>query len=100
VAEIAVIGRPAILIPYPHATADHQTANARPLVEAGGAILIPQSRLTPAVLAEQVTAVLENPEAAVKMAHAALSCGRPDAADRLADMVEALAEKGQTRHEA
>lgn len=99
-AEIAVIGRPSILVPYPHATADHQSANARALVDAGAAILVPQARLTPAVLAEQIGAVLSHPEAAVKMAHAALSCGRPDAASDLADMVEALAAGARSGHEA
>jgi UDP-N-acetylglucosamine--N-acetylmuramyl-(pentapeptide) pyrophosphoryl-undecaprenol N-acetylglucosamine transferase len=56
VADIAVIGRPSILIPYAAATADHQTANARALVEADAAILIPEKRLDPATLAEQIAA--------------------------------------------
>lgn len=95
IADISVIGRPAILIPYPHATGDHQTANARGLVEAGGAILIPESVLDPAALSAQIATVLEQPEGAMRMAHAALSCGRPDAAERLAEIVEALGGEGQ-----
>ncbi|MBN2905678.1 MAG: UDP-N-acetylglucosamine--N-acetylmuramyl-(pentapeptide) pyrophosphoryl-undecaprenol N-acetylglucosamine transferase [Rhodobacteraceae bacterium] len=90
IADISVIGRPSILIPYPHATGDHQSANARGLVEAGAAILIPESALTPATLAEQIGAVLGHPDGAMRMCHAALACGLPDAAERLAEIVEAL----------
>ncbi|WP_212523598.1 UDP-N-acetylglucosamine--N-acetylmuramyl-(pentapeptide) pyrophosphoryl-undecaprenol N-acetylglucosamine transferase [Actibacterium sp. MT2.3-13A] len=92
-ADLTAIGRPAILIPYPHAAADHQTANARGLVEAGGAILIPESMLDAATLAEHIAAILSNPEAAVQMAHGALAHGRPDATERLVEMVETLARK-------
>ena len=95
VADIAVIGRPAILIPYAAATADHQTANARALVEADAAILVPEKRLDPATLAEQIALILTNPEAAARMAGRARTVGRPDAAERLADLVEQLAGKGQ-----
>ena len=97
VADLTVIGRPAILIPFAAATADHQTANARGLVAAGGAILIPESRLDAQVLAEQMMLVLGNPQGAEDMARAALSCGRPDAAQTLADMVEALAQTAKTQ---
>ncbi len=91
VADISVIGRPAILIPFAAATADHQTANARRLVEANAAILIPESRLNARSLAEQVAAVLGNPDAARQMAAAALSRGVPDATGRLVGLVEDLA---------
>ena len=94
VADISVIGRPSILVPYAAAAADHQTANARGLVNAGAAILIPESRLEPAALAEQIETVFLNPDAAVKMAHAALDTARPDATDRLVEMVEGLAGRG------
>lgn len=97
VADLSVIGRPSILIPFAAATADHQTANARGLVGAGAAILIPESRLDAQTLAEQMTLVLDNPQGAEDMARAALSCGRPDAAQTLADMVEALAQTHKTR---
>jgi UDP-N-acetylglucosamine--N-acetylmuramyl-(pentapeptide) pyrophosphoryl-undecaprenol N-acetylglucosamine transferase len=92
VADIAAIGRPAILIPYAAATGDHQSANARGLVEAGAAILVPESALDAAALAEQIAAVLGNPAAAVRMAGNALAEGRPDATDRLVALVEALAQ--------
>ncbi len=95
VADISVIGRPSILIPYAVATGDHQTANARGLVAAGAAILIPESRLEPASLAEQIETVFSNPEAAVQMAHAALEVSRPNATERLVEMVEGLAGRGQ-----
>jgi len=95
VADIAAIGRPAILIPYAAATADHQTANARTLVDAGAAILIPESRLDAGTLAAHIAAVLEDPAAAQRMSTAALSGAVPDATDRLARMVEALAEKNR-----
>lgn len=94
VADISVIGRPAILIPYPHATADHQTANARGLVEAGAAILLPESQLSPQVLADQILAVMDNPDGALQMAIACLNAGKPDAAATLADMVETLGQPG------
>jgi UDP-N-acetylglucosamine--N-acetylmuramyl-(pentapeptide) pyrophosphoryl-undecaprenol N-acetylglucosamine transferase len=94
VADISVIGRPAILIPFAAATGDHQSANARGLVKAGAAILIPESALDAPALGAQIRAVLENPKAAVKMAHNALANARPDAATALADLVEQLAEKG------
>ncbi|MFP4274457.1 MAG: UDP-N-acetylglucosamine--N-acetylmuramyl-(pentapeptide) pyrophosphoryl-undecaprenol N-acetylglucosamine transferase [Paracoccaceae bacterium] len=95
IADISAIGRPAILIPYAAAAEDHQSANARGLVEAGGAIRIPEVRLTPEVLSEQIASVLENPRGALQMSQAALSCAVPDATERLAGMVEELAAKGR-----
>ena len=94
VADIAVIGRPAILIPYAAATADHQSANARALVEADAALAIPESRLSPETLAQAIETILTQPAAADSMAQAALSVGVPDAATRLAALVEELARKG------
>ncbi len=96
VADISVIGRPAILVPFAAATADHQSANARGLVEAGGAILIPEARLDVATLGAQMEMVLTNPEGAEQMARAALSCGKPHATEALVDLVETLARKGRT----
>ena len=92
VADLSAIGRPSILIPYAAATADHQTANARSLVEAGGAVLMPESKLDAATLCDHMTAILSDPQAATQMANAALSIGRPDAAEQLAAMVKTLAE--------
>lgn len=90
-ADVTVIGRPAILIPYPHATEDHQTANARALVHAGGAILVPERGLSPEILRQQVALLIGQPEVARQMAEAALSTGRPDATQSLVEIVERLA---------
>ncbi|MEM8822516.1 MAG: undecaprenyldiphospho-muramoylpentapeptide beta-N-acetylglucosaminyltransferase [Pseudomonadota bacterium] len=92
VADLSVIGRPSILIPYAVAAGDHQTANARGLSEAGAAILIPESKLTPSSLAEQAELILSNPQGASKMARAALSVAVPDAATRLADLAEHVSQ--------
>lgn len=92
VADIAVIGRPAILIPYAVAAGDHQTANGRAAVEAGAAIMIPESQLSPETLTSQVVTILQQPDTAVKMAHSALAAGKPDAAERLAGLVETIAK--------
>ena len=91
VADVSVIGRPAIFIPYAAATADHQTANARGLVEANAAIMIPESQLTPESLTEQIENVLAHPQGALMMANAALSVAKPQAAEELAALVEDLA---------
>jgi UDP-N-acetylglucosamine--N-acetylmuramyl-(pentapeptide) pyrophosphoryl-undecaprenol N-acetylglucosamine transferase len=88
IADISIIGRPSILIPYAAATADHQTANARGLVDAEAAILIPESALDAGVLAQHMAAILTNPKAAETMARNALAQARPDATDRLVALVE------------
>ena len=93
VADIAVIGRPAILIPYAAATGNHQAANARMLYEAGAAVVIPESQLSADALRDSMMAVFGHPEGAMQMAQAALGCGRPDAAEQLAEMVETLAQE-------
>ena len=93
VADISVIGRPAILIPFAAATGDHQTANARGLVDAQAAILIPESVLDPASLSVQIAAVLSNPAAAAKMSRQAMTQGRPDATEALVEIVLRLAGK-------
>ncbi len=97
VADISVIGRPSILIPLASAIRDEQTANARALVEAQAAVLIPESSLTPESLSAQIQTIFENPQAANMMAQAALSCGKPDAARDLAALVTSLAETGKTQ---
>lgn len=94
VADISVIGRPSILIPFAAATGDHQTANARGLVDADAAILIPESALTIDTLSEQISAILNDPSATGKMSRAALSVGKPEATQTLVEMVETLANKG------
>lgn len=95
VADISVIGRPAILIPYAAATGDHQTANARGLVEAGAAVMMAEKALDPAGLAAQVEAVLGDGARAAQMARQALAQGRPDATARLVALVGELAKDGQ-----
>jgi UDP-N-acetylglucosamine--N-acetylmuramyl-(pentapeptide) pyrophosphoryl-undecaprenol N-acetylglucosamine transferase len=90
VADISVIGRPAILIPYAAATGDHQTANARGLVEAGAAVMLPEKLLDAETLSRHIAAVLQDPRQAETMAQAALGTGKPDATARLVALVEAL----------
>ena len=85
--ELAAIGRPSILVPYPHATADHQTQNARWLVEAGGAVLLPDAECTGPRLRELVGALLSDRRRLDAMADSARQVGRPEAADRIADLV-------------
>lgn len=93
IADISVIGRPSILIPFAAATWDHQTANARGLTEADAAIMIPESRLSIEVLSEHIETVLSNPDGAVKMAHAALAEGHPDATEQLVALIEILSKR-------
>ncbi len=96
IADISVIGRPSIIIPYAAATADHQSANAAQLKAAGATILIPESALNIAALSEQIETVLTQPDGAMQMSLAALSCALPDAHETLAELVQTIAEKGKT----
>ena len=91
VADLTVIGRPSILVPYAAAVRDEQTANAHGLVEAQAAILMPESQFTPEALAAQISMILTTPDAASRMAHSATGLGLPDAAMHLADLAEGLA---------
>lgn len=91
VAEFAAAGRPAILVPYPHAIDDHQTANARALEAAGAAWLMPQEGFTAESLAERLQFLAANPDILSRAAAAARETARPDAATRLADAVDTLA---------
>ena len=90
VAELTALGRPAILVPYPHAIDDHQTANARAVDEAGGAWLMPQPAFTPDALAARLEALFTQPGTLARAAERARAAGRPDAAALLADLVAAL----------
>lgn len=92
VAELQVIGRPAILVPYPFATDDHQTANAQAVAAAGGGWLVPQPEFTAETLAARLAALLDSPESLAEAAAHARAAGMPDAAARLADLVEAIAD--------
>jgi UDP-N-acetylglucosamine--N-acetylmuramyl-(pentapeptide) pyrophosphoryl-undecaprenol N-acetylglucosamine transferase len=89
--EIAAHGRPAVLIPYPHATADHQAANAAFMARAGAAVVIPDSELTATRLAHEVGQLLADPSRLAAMARASLSLARPDAAQAVAGEVLAAA---------
>jgi UDP-N-acetylglucosamine--N-acetylmuramyl-(pentapeptide) pyrophosphoryl-undecaprenol N-acetylglucosamine transferase len=89
--EIAAHGRPAILVPYPHATGDHQTANARWMEQAGAAVVVPDAQLTPARLLAEIDALLADPARRAAMGRASAGLGRPDAAQRIAEEVLAAA---------
>ncbi|MDF0599746.1 UDP-N-acetylglucosamine--N-acetylmuramyl-(pentapeptide) pyrophosphoryl-undecaprenol N-acetylglucosamine transferase [Psychromarinibacter sp. C21-152] len=99
VADVSVIGRPSILIPYAAAVRDEQTANATGLSQAGAAIVIQERDLDPQALSQHIHGILNDPQHATKMAEAARTTGRPDATDRLAAMVVALAEGQSVGHE-
>jgi UDP-N-acetylglucosamine--N-acetylmuramyl-(pentapeptide) pyrophosphoryl-undecaprenol N-acetylglucosamine transferase len=88
IAELSAVGRPAILIPLPIATDDHQAANTREIVAAGGARSIRQEKFTATELAKQIQALAQRPETLANAAHAAWNCGYPNAATDLADLVE------------
>ncbi len=92
VSEIAAIGRPAVLVPYPHALDHDQAANAAALAAGGGAVLRPQAELSPDKLAELIGALMDAPDELEAMAAAAKRTGRPDAARLLADLAEAIAD--------
>ena len=80
VSELAALAKPAIFVPLPHAVDDHQTANARVLVDAGAALLLPQAELTAEQLAKQLQSLLQDPDQLWKMARFARQCASPQAA--------------------
>ena len=90
VAELTAVGRPAILVPLPIATDDHQAANTREICALGGARMIRQDRFTAVELAKQIQAIAMNPETLATAAHAAWNCGYPGAVSDLADLVESF----------
>jgi UDP-N-acetylglucosamine--N-acetylmuramyl-(pentapeptide) pyrophosphoryl-undecaprenol N-acetylglucosamine transferase len=90
VAELTAVGRPAILIPLPIATDDHQAANTREIVAAGGARSIRQEKFTASELAKQIQAMAQHPQTLANAAHAAWNCGYPHAGSKLADLVESF----------
>ena len=90
IAELTAAGRPAILVPLPGATDDHQTVNAREITRAGGARTIRQGDFTAVELAKQMQKLGLDPAALQNAAGRARSCGRPNAASDLADLVESL----------
>jgi UDP-N-acetylglucosamine--N-acetylmuramyl-(pentapeptide) pyrophosphoryl-undecaprenol N-acetylglucosamine transferase len=90
IAELTAVGRPAILVPLPIATDDHQAANTREMVKAGGARMVRQDTFQPKELAKQIQAMAMHPASLANAAHCAFNCGRPDAAKDLADLVESM----------
>lgn len=90
IAELTAVGRPAILIPLPIATDDHQAANTREIVAAGGARAMRQSGFTPKELAKQIQTMALHPHTLANAAHAAWNCGLPNAVSDLADLVESF----------
>jgi UDP-N-acetylglucosamine--N-acetylmuramyl-(pentapeptide) pyrophosphoryl-undecaprenol N-acetylglucosamine transferase len=94
--ELAAAGMPSLLVPYPHATADHQTSNARFMESAGAAVVIPDAGLDGPRLAREVGALLSAPQRLAEMAKAARAVARPDAAERVADeLLRALEERAR-----
>jgi UDP-N-acetylglucosamine--N-acetylmuramyl-(pentapeptide) pyrophosphoryl-undecaprenol N-acetylglucosamine transferase len=89
VAELAAVGVASVLVPFPHAVDDHQTGNARFLADAGGAVLLPQTELTPQRLATLLHEM--NRVRLLDMAEKARGCARPDATARVADVCAGLA---------
>ena len=91
VSELSVIGRPAIMVPLPHALDQDQKANADVLARVGGGWMVEQREMTPARLAQDLADLIEHPARLAEAAEAARRVGRPDAVDRLADLVERVA---------
>lgn len=87
IAELTVLGLPAVLVPYPHATADHQTANAVALRRAGGAVVVPDANLDADALVAAAQPLLTDEATRAAMAARSHAFGRPDAARRVADAV-------------
>jgi UDP-N-acetylglucosamine--N-acetylmuramyl-(pentapeptide) pyrophosphoryl-undecaprenol N-acetylglucosamine transferase len=90
-AELTAMGRPSILVPYPFATDDHQSYNARVLADSGAALSVPQPVFSAPALAREIEALAGNPRRLAEMAAAALKIGRPRAAEDMADAIEGLA---------
>ncbi len=91
IAEIAALDVPSLLVPYPHATADHQTTNARFLVDAGAAALLPDDKIDEPVFAEELLGLVDDPVRRERMRACARGLGQAQAAAALADQVEAVA---------
>ena len=93
--EVAAAGVPSILVPYPHATADHQTSNARHIGAGGAAVVVPDAELDGPRLAREVGALLADENRLRAMGHAASALARPDAAETIAREVLALGRAGK-----
>ena len=91
ISELAVCGVPSLLVPYPYATEHHQEANGREVERAGGAEVVLEAELTPTVLARRVTALIDDEPRRAAMSRAMLAWARPDADERIADLVAEVA---------
>ncbi|MDI6900256.1 MAG: undecaprenyldiphospho-muramoylpentapeptide beta-N-acetylglucosaminyltransferase [Anaerosomatales bacterium] len=87
IAEMTAIGRPAVLVPYPYATDDHQTLNARAVAVGGGAVVVPDAELDGPALGDAIERLIEAPALRAEMAEASAALGRRDAAQRLVALV-------------
>ncbi len=90
IAELTVCKKPAILVPFPFAADDHQTVNARSLLQAGAALLMPEPELTAPKLADEIRALASDRERLTKMSRASAALGRPEAAREIADVCVSL----------
>jgi UDP-N-acetylglucosamine--N-acetylmuramyl-(pentapeptide) pyrophosphoryl-undecaprenol N-acetylglucosamine transferase len=93
IAELTVCKKPAVLVPFPFAADDHQTVNARSLVQAGAALLMPEKELTGQKLAEELRSLVNDPERLRKMSRASGLLGRPEAAREIADVCVSLCSR-------
>ncbi len=93
IAEITACGKPAILVPYPHAAEDHQTHNAAPLAASGAGVLVPDRDLSGEVLAREIAAALDTPGRLAEMAACSRALGHRDAADRVLALLAGLCRR-------
>ncbi len=98
VAELAVAGLPSVLVPLPGAPGDHQTANARALVDAGAAVLVPDAELTGERAFDELDSLINDPARRTAMRQAATSVARPDAAHAVVDLMETYARRPRKQH--
>ncbi len=96
IAELTVLGAPAIVVPYPYATDDHQTKNAATLVAHGAAVLVADAALDEPAFISEVMRLLRDPAARATMSAASRALGRPDAAERVAAIARLAARHGAT----
>ncbi|MFM8895650.1 MAG: UDP-N-acetylglucosamine--N-acetylmuramyl-(pentapeptide) pyrophosphoryl-undecaprenol N-acetylglucosamine transferase, partial [Actinomycetales bacterium] len=95
VADLAEVGVAGLLVPLPGSPRDHQTANAAALVRVGGAIAVPDEELTGDRLVAEVTPLIDDPDRLLAMGAAARTLAHPDAAERVADLVEDHARRSR-----
>lgn len=96
IAELTALGVPAVLVPYPHATADHQATNAESLQRAGGAVMIRDNDLRPTTLVNAAAPLLQDRKRHARMARSSRTFGRPEAAANVAGLVLGLIDEGRS----